>query len=499
MHDSTPSVAAAVMSDRSRLARQLTLHGLLLVLWLAAFLSARLLEYAPHASLWFPPAAVTFAGVLVLGWRALPALLVACFIATRLTYAFPLSPTQLLASGLSFAIVHCTAFGLLAAAVRWVLARPDSAGSLLRPVAVFLLGGSVAALLSAIGGAVGLRMSGMIAPVEVGALIVPWMIGDYAGLVSLGPLLALLLRQVAGQLGVAHSLGRLRLDPPGDATRRLPALWPKLGILLGVTAGVLAAGAWLPEQPPILFTLFLAIVVQMWIVHSQPALHSLCSIAAFSLTLVVLTALLELGPHALTLQFAMIALAANSYFGLAVPELYADNARLRRLTMTDPLTGAWSRAFFIEQARNGIQRAERSGDPAALVMIDLDELKTINDVHGHAAGDEALRLLVDHCRRPLAAGQVIGRLSGDEFCVFLPGADTLEAMRCVARMRQSLEQIAPERSAHPVRASFGIAVMDSPGESYESLLSRADKAMYEAKRASRGSRPDGGEPRRRYR
>lgn len=303
----------------------------------------------------------------------------------------------------------------------------------------------------------------------------------------------------AGHLGVPHSLGRLRLDPPGDATRRLPALWPKLGILLSVTAGVLAAGAWLPEQPPILFTLFLAIVVQMWIVHSQPALHSLCSIAGFSLTLVVLTALLDLGPHALTLQFAMIALAANSYFGLAVPELYADNARLRLLTMTDPLTGAWSRAFFIEQARIGMHRAEKSGAPAALVMIDLDELKTINDVHGHAAGDEALRLLVDHCRRPLAAGQFIGRLSGDEFCVFLPGADATDAMRCVARMRQSLEQIAPERSAHPVRASFGMAVMNRPGESYESLLSRADKAMYGAKRASRGNQPDGGQPGRRYR
>ncbi len=484
MLNSTPPVAAVVLTDRPRLARQLTLHSLLLGLWLAAFLSARLLEYAPHASLWFPPAAVTFAGFLVLGWRALPALLVACLIATKLAYAFPLSPVQLLASGLTFAIVHCAAFGLLAAAVRWVRARPDKAGSLLRPVAVFLLGGSVAALLSAVGGAVGLRMGGMIAPGEVGALIVPWMIGDYAGLVSLGPLLALLLRKVAGRLGGRHSLGRLRLDPPGDAARRLPALWPKLGILLGVTAGVLMAGAWLPEQPPILFTLFLAIVVQMWIVHSQPALHSLYSIAGFSLTLVMLTALLDLGPHALTLQFALIALAANSYFGLAVPELYADNARLRRLTMTDPLTGAWSRAFFIEQARVGMQSAEESGSPAALVMIDLDELKTINDVHGHAAGDQALRLLVDHCRRPLAAGQIIGRLSGDEFCVFLPCADAQEALRCVDRMRQSLEQIAPESTAHPVRASFGIAVMNRPGESYESLLSRADKAMYEAKRAT---------------
>lgn len=72
-------------------------------------------------------------------------------------------------------------------------------------------------------------------------------------------------------------------------------------------------------------------------------------------------------------------------------------------------------------------------------------------------------------------------------------------MRCVTRMRQSLEHIAPVHGTHHVRASFGIAVMNRSGESYENLLSRADKAMYEAKRATRDDPHDGNEPRRRFR
>lgn len=84
MSDWSPPVIVTAVSQPSRLALPLAMDGLLLGHWLAAFLSARLLDYSPHSSPWFPPAAVTLAGFLVLGWRALPALLVACLIATHL-------------------------------------------------------------------------------------------------------------------------------------------------------------------------------------------------------------------------------------------------------------------------------------------------------------------------------------------------------------------------------------------------------------------------------
>ncbi len=477
--------------DRPPVLRALLAQAVLLGLWLLAFLSARLLEYAPHASLWFPPAAVTFAGFLVLGWRALPALLLGCAAATMITAsddAIVLTAAGLVASALVFAATHCASIGLVAVLVRHALLRPDAARSLLRPVTAFLLGGSVGAVLAAAAGAVGLGMTGMIDPGEVGALIVPWAIGDYAGLVSLGPLLGVLLLHVCQRPPLPQSVGRFAGHAaPGVADTQ--AFASKLAILLGVTALVLTAAALLPGQPAIVFTLFLAIIVQTWIVHTQRTLQALYSIAAFSLLLVVLTPALGLAEHALALQFAMIALAANSYFGIAVPDLYADNARLRRLMSHDPLTGAWTRSFFIDEARAGLQRAIAHGEPAALVMIDLDELKLINDLHGHAAGDRALALLVERCSMALGERQIIGRLSGDEFCVFLPGADRLAAMRQVAAMREALQSVPPGRLPHPLQASFGIAVLERHDDSYESLLSRADQAMYEAKHSGRRDAP----------
>lgn len=104
-----------------------------------------------------------------------------------------------------------------------------------------------------------------------------------------------------------------------------------------------------------MFALFVVVVIQLWIVHTHGTVHTLVAIAAFSLLVALATPLLALGPHALALQFAMISLAANSYFGLAVPGLYADNTRLRHALVLDPLTGALSRAGFMEQARNNLQ------------------------------------------------------------------------------------------------------------------------------------------------
>jgi diguanylate cyclase (GGDEF)-like protein len=475
-------------------ARLLLVQTTVFVLWLLAFGAARLLEYAPHASLWFPPVAISFGGFVALGWRALPPLFLACLAGTLLAdldYQLQLPPAALAASGLGFALGHCLPFWLLATLLRRVAHGEPRAT--LRLVSAFLLGGGAAALLSAFGGVAGLSLGGMLARGEEAALLVPWLIGDYAGLVALGPLAAVLLSRLAGPLRHPAWLTRRHDDGiEDDRGRGGRAFAGKLTLLLGLTVLVmLLAGRW-PDQPPLVFVLFFALVVQLWIVHTQSPLQTLLAIAAFSVTLALLTALLPLGPHALTLQFAMITLAANSYFGLAVPGLYADNARLRRLLARDPLTGAWSRSSFEQHASAGIEAARGQSTAVTLVMLDLDLLKSINDAAGHAAGDRALRLLVEHCRRCLRPDDVIGRLSGDEFCLYLPGTDAECAARLVQRIQQALAQASPPHataSAPPIQASFGIATLDPEHDSYPGLLARADQAMYRAKRESRGGDP----------
>lgn len=471
-------------------ARLLLLQSGVFLLWLAAFAAARLLEYAPHASLWFPPVAVTFGAFVSLGGRALPALLLACLAGTVLAdldYQLQLPATALAASALGFSLGHLLPFGLLAMLVRRLAHAAPRAT--LRLVSAFLLGGGVASLLSAAGGVAGLSLGGMIATGSEGELLVPWLIGDYAGLVALGPMAGLLLHRLAGPLQVPAWPARRRVgsetEDPGRGWR---AFAGKLGLLLGLTALVmLLAGRW-PDQPPLVFVLFFAVVVQLWIVHTQSRVQTLLAIAAFSLLLASLTTALDLGQHALTLQFALISLAANSYFGLAVPALYADNARLRHLLERDPLTAAWSRSAFEQHASQGIEEARRHALPVTLVMLDLDLLKSINDAAGHAAGDRALRQLVDQCRRCLRPDDIIGRLSGDEFCLFLPGTDAAGAERMVERIRQALADLPADHRAAaslPIRASFGIAALEPGAEDYPSLLARADHAMYRAKRQPR--------------
>lgn len=462
------------LSVRSSAASTAVVHGVLLVLWLAAFLVSSLLEYAPHASLWFPPAAITFAALLVLGARALPVLWVACFLATLLTdrlYGQGLSATALGGSGLVFALAHTGAYGLIALSLRR-LAWEASPMTTLRKVTVVLVGGALASGLSALLGAWGLGLTGMMPMADVAGVLAPWWIGDYAGLVTLGPLAA---------VGLVHLCRRCGIDVPtgvqyfskSHRSRTLTARsLMKLGALLLVSAAILAGAAQFRDQEPLLFLLFVSIIVQLWIVHTETELCALTGIALFSALIVVATPLLQLGDDALVLQFVLISLAANSYLGLAVPSLYSDNDRLRYLLTHDVLTGALSRAFFEERVRQGIDASRHRDEPAALMMIDLNGLKQINDRQGHSAGDAALTALVRACQGQLQAGEILGRLSGDEFAVFLPRSTSQRADRVVRAMKEALAG-----SPLPVAASFGVAELMA-GESYEGLLHRADQVMY---------------------
>jgi diguanylate cyclase (GGDEF)-like protein len=459
-------------------------------LWIATFFAAALLEYAPHASLWFPPAAVTDAAFVVFGWRALPGIFVACVAGTvvaSVEYELDRAVPGTLATGAAFAAVHCAAYGFVALLVLRSMAW--RAPTLLRTVTVFLLAGLAGATLAAVGGAWVIHAGGMLPRPDAKAIMVPWMIGDYAGLLALGALLVDVLRRVGRWAGITEggvdfAFGVL---PSPPSRRRLFAA--KLATLLLLTLLVLAAAWAIPGYPPVVFAIFSAAIVQLWIVHTEGARAALWSLAAFSFTCVLGAAAFGLLDAALTLQFAVIVVAASTCFGLAVPVLYADNARLRELLIHDPLTGAYSRAFFEELVTEQIARATALSRAATLLMIDVDGLKQVNDRHGHAAGDRMLREVVSICSGRLEPGQILGRLGGDEFCVLLPGADRT---RGEARSLDMQRALAAARSTRvdgvPVGASFGLAVLGPDGGDYATLLARADAAMYAAKRAKRAGR-----------
>ncbi|HKS21247.1 MAG TPA: diguanylate cyclase [Thermoanaerobaculia bacterium] len=162
--------------------------------------------------------------------------------------------------------------------------------------------------------------------------------------------------------------------------------------------------------------------------------------------------------------------------------LVAEQTRaLERLTLEDELTGIANRRAFDAALQSEWERAARRGDTLAVIMLDLDFFKDLNDAAGHQAGDQCLRatgqLLAEHVR---GAGDIVARYGGEEFAVLLPAASVDAAVAVAERLREGIAE------ACPVTASFGVAAtVPVQGDDPRELIARSDRAMYAAKRAGR--------------
>jgi len=160
--------------------------------------------------------------------------------------------------------------------------------------------------------------------------------------------------------------------------------------------------------------------------------------------------------------------------------------RLEYLAQHDPLTGLFNRRRFEEE----LQRAFDDGPGGAVVCLDLDHFKYINDSLGHRVGDELIARVSRLLDERLRTGDVLARLGGDEFALLLPGADEARACKVVEDLRRTIRNgavVNGERGQVGATASFGISLFDpdNPGPSADELLAEADMAMYDAKEAGR--------------
>ena len=171
-------------------------------------------------------------------------------------------------------------------------------------------------------------------------------------------------------------------------------------------------------------------------------------------------------------------------------ELVAAQARLAHLAYHDALTDLPNRLLFQEHLEQAIARARRGNQAVAVLFVDLDDFKLVNDSHGHTTGDELLRVVADRLRDAVRATDVVARLGGDEFLVLVADID-LEgaaeaAERVAANIRAALS--APVLLALGelyTHASIGASLYPADADSAEELLSKADIAMYRAKHAER--------------
>ncbi len=160
--------------------------------------------------------------------------------------------------------------------------------------------------------------------------------------------------------------------------------------------------------------------------------------------------------------------------------------RLFELSSTDSLTGLRTRRVLQERLEEEFGRAERYGAPLSLLLIDLDDLKALNDRQGHRAGDLALRRAASAIRDGSRAADLAARWGGDEFILLAPSTGRPEAWQLAERIRALLHE-GGAAATQPVTVSVGVATLD-PGRGVrnpEALVSLADGALYEAKRLGR--------------
>ncbi len=155
---------------------------------------------------------------------------------------------------------------------------------------------------------------------------------------------------------------------------------------------------------------------------------------------------------------------------------------LTRQALHDSLTGLPERTLFLDRLEQAIRRLDRSASALAVLFVDLDRFKVINDRHGHAAGDQALRMTTQRLARILRPGDTISRFGGDEFAILCEDLTAEAALEIAGRIVTVLsEPVMIDGLPVPTGASVGIARTDDSTASAESLLHDADAAMYEAK------------------
>ncbi len=182
---------------------------------------------------------------------------------------------------------------------------------------------------------------------------------------------------------------------------------------------------------------------------------------------------------------ALLPLMASYGFLLLCTERM--RAELERSASIDFLTGILNRGAIEHAGTRAFARARRRGSPCAVVVIDIDHFKRLNDAFGHAVGDQALRLAVERLSGSLRSDDTLGRLGGEEFLMLLDDSDEEKSMLAAERLRRALcdAPLKLDAGEQRVTISQGVAVLSAEDGSFSDLLRRADRALYVAKEAGR--------------
>jgi diguanylate cyclase (GGDEF)-like protein len=452
----------------------------------AAALGLLLAFPGTNASPFWPPTALALALLYRYGLRLWPIILAAAF---TINFLFMLragvTPTLALPASVGVGIGNMLEAWIGIYFLRRI-AREQFPFDGLRGLSAFFL---VAALAPAISATIGVTSSRFVNLSGVSSYAqnwLTWWVGDTSGALTMAPILMLILQS------------RWRIPPR-------PRLLEAIALFLTLVLGTLAAfGLWVEfdqHRYPLVFFLLPMILWAVLRFHSAGAINAVFVISAIA----VLGSLAGSGPFArgnvneslLLLQVFIIVLAGTTLsFGAVLTErtrlvasLAKSNAELNALAFNDALTGLPNRRALLDRVQQAERSARRHNKRAALLFLDLDRFKRINDSLGHAVGDELLKHVAQRLRMALREEDSVCRLGGDEFVVLLCNIDTVTDAAIVAqKVIETLQ--APVRLANlelGTSTSIGIALLPDDGTDAADLIRFADMAMYRAKQRGRGS------------
>ncbi|ABG42078.1 diguanylate cyclase [Paraglaciecola sp. T6c] len=449
-------------------------------LWLIVWLLAQLMEYTAHASVWFPVSGLTYAALLIIGIRAIIPLMLCAVIVTILTciqYSLPLNPPQMIQAGLLFGLAHILPYWLSAYLFAWV-ARQDKLST---PglIILYIIHTGVGSLVTTMLVIFSLIYSNMMTASEIGQAWLPFWIGDYVGVLVLAPLFGALLSRY-----FSHERFDLEqyLSPNQTTTS---SEYPHKIIVVTLLVILTTILNQYSGQQASAFAIFLLVLPHMWIACTESALFNLLSLTYSCIIIALFVNIFGLNEFALIYQFAIVIVASNALFGIAVPALMAHNEKLQAIVTTDALTQAASRQHFMQQAERAVNRSQNDEVPLSLIMFDMDNFKKVNDTFGHSAGDKALQRVCRAAQLSLRPTDLLGRFGGDEFVALLPDSTINDAQQVAQRILSNVNaaEVAP---GQPIECSFGVAQLKR-NQNFTELFNVADSALYKAKQRGRNT------------
>ena len=172
-----------------------------------------------------------------------------------------------------------------------------------------------------------------------------------------------------------------------------------------------------------------------------------------------------------------------------ITELNGMNEKLAILASTDPLTNLLNRRCFFERAEQELSRLKRNNKQAAVVIVDIDFFKVVNDKYGHPAGDAVLTVISKILKNSVRQHDLVSRFGGEEFAIFLSDVDMEKSIMLAERMRKNIaeQQVIYKGDIIKSTASFGLSMLTSDSQDINSVINDADKLLYEAKASGRNN------------